>query len=35
MKAGMIILAVLVIIIGIYPTFFLNLIGTVPFLALL
>ena len=31
MKAGMIILAVLVIIIGIYPTFFLNLIGTVPF----
>lgn len=31
MKAGMIILAVLTIIIGIYPTFFLNLIGTVPF----
>jgi NADH-quinone oxidoreductase subunit M len=30
MLAGMIILTVLTIIIGIYPTFFLNLIGTVP-----
>ena len=32
MKAGMIILAVLTVIIGIYPTFFLNLIGTVHFI---
>ena len=31
MKAGMIILAVLVVLVGIYPTFFLNLIGTVHF----
>jgi formate hydrogenlyase subunit 3/multisubunit Na+/H+ antiporter MnhD subunit len=32
MKVGMIILAVLTVIIGIYPTFFLNLIGTVHFI---
>jgi len=32
MKVGMIILAVLVILVGIYPTFFLNLIGTVHFI---
>lgn len=32
MQAGMIMLAVLVIIVGIYPTFFLNLIGTVHFI---
>ena len=32
MKAGMIILAVLTVVIGIYPTFFLNLIGTVHFI---
>lgn len=32
MKAGMIILAVLVVVIGIYPAFFLNLIGTVHFI---
>ena len=32
MQAGMIILAVLVVLIGIYPTFFLNLIGTVHFI---
>ena len=32
MKAGMIILAVLTVVIGIYPTFFLNLISTVHFI---
>ena len=32
MQAGMIILAVLTVVIGIYPTFFLNLIGTVHFI---
>ena len=32
MQAGMIILAVLVIVVGIYPTMFLNLIQTVHFI---
>ena len=32
MQAGMLMLAVLVILVGIYPTFFLNLIGTVHFI---
>ncbi len=32
MQAGMIMLAVLVVLVGIYPTFFLNLIGTVHFI---
>lgn len=31
MQAGMVILAVLVVVIGIYPTFFIHLIETVPF----